>query len=250
MSWSYDAIADVYATDMGQSMPFDDAGCYRAICRAHPGAALELGCGTGRILLELLAAGIDAIGVDRSLPMLRRLRRDAGARGLAPPHVAQMDLRALALHGKFNALLLPYSLITYLTDRELAIGVLRQLRALAAPGGAIVLDAFVPQPVTSFADFRLDYRRAHGAGMLERHKRITAHADGSNRIERRYRVLGADGVQGEQFDTDETIRPYDAAALAGMAAAAGLRVHEWLFDYGTRTAADGARFATAVLHCA
>ena len=25
-TWSYDAIAEVYATDMGQSMPFDGAG--------------------------------------------------------------------------------------------------------------------------------------------------------------------------------------------------------------------------------
>lgn len=247
MSWSYDAIADVYATDMGQSMPFDDVGCYRSICRAQAGAVLELGCGTGRILLELLAADIDAFGADRSLPMLQRLRRDAATRRLAP-RVAQMDLRALALRGTFAAILLPYSLITYLTDRNVAIGMLRELRARLAPGGVIVLDAFVPQPVASFADFRLDYRRAHGAGTLERHKRITANADGTNRIERRYRVFGADGVQPvEQFDTDETIRPYGSAALTEMAVAAGLRVQEWIFDYGTRAGADGARFATALL---
>jgi len=187
MSWSYDAIADVYATDMGQSMPFDDVGCYRAICREQGGSTLELGCGTGRILIELLAAGIDAFGADRSLPMLKRLQRDAAARGLIP-RVLQMDLRALALRNIFDCILLPYSLITYLTDERVATGVLGQLRDLLAPGGVLVLDAFVPRPVQSFAEFRLDYRRAHGSGMLERHKRITAHADGTNRIERRYRL--------------------------------------------------------------
>ncbi len=83
---------------MGQSMPFDDVGWYRDLCLQRGGRTLELGCGTGRILLELLAAGIDAIGADRSLPMLRRLRRDAAERGIEA-RVAQMDLRQLALAG-------------------------------------------------------------------------------------------------------------------------------------------------------
>jgi len=248
MSWSYDAIADVYATDMGQSMPFDDVAFYRSVCLAHERPALELGCGTGRILLELLAAGIDAFGADRSLPMLKRLHRDAAARDLAP-RVLQMDLRELALDGRFGAVLLPYSLITYLTDRGVAAAVLSQLRRLLAPDGVLVLDAFVPQPMTSFSDFRLDYRRAHGSGTLERHKRISANSDGTNRIERRYRVYAADAQQAhEEFHTDETIRPYAMQDLAELADAAGLRVGRWVFDYGMRAGADGARFVSALAH--
>ncbi|TLY48982.1 MAG: class I SAM-dependent methyltransferase, partial [Gammaproteobacteria bacterium] len=76
-SWSYDAIAEIYETDMGQSMPFDDVAFYRSLCLAEGGRVLELGCGTGRILIELMRAGIDAVGADRSLPMLARLHRDA-----------------------------------------------------------------------------------------------------------------------------------------------------------------------------
>src|SRR6185503_154493 len=34
-SFSYDAIAEVYATDMGRSMPFDDVGWYRRQCLAR-----------------------------------------------------------------------------------------------------------------------------------------------------------------------------------------------------------------------
>src|SRR4030095_7404926 len=72
--WPYDLIAQVYATDMGRSMPFDDVGFYRGLCRGARGRVLELGCGTGRILLDLIASGVDAIGVDRSLPMLKQMR--------------------------------------------------------------------------------------------------------------------------------------------------------------------------------
>ena len=243
--WSYDAIADVYATDMGQSMPFDDVGWYRSLCLQHGGPVLELGCGTGRILLELLAAGVDAIGADRSLPMLRRLRKDAVARQLQA-RIVQMDLRAIALAGQFRSILAPYSLITYLIDRAVAIDVLHTLCDLLTADGMLVVDAFVPQPVVSFRDFRLDYRRVHGTGVLERYKRITADADGTNRIERRYRLSATDGGVSEEFVTDETIRPYTPGAILDVCTMAGLGKADWSFDYGTRASAEGARFATGV----
>ncbi len=245
-AWSYDAIAEVYATDMGRSMPFDDVAFYRDLAAAHAGPVLELGCGTGRILIELLAAGVEAFGIDRSLPMLARLCRDAQARGLMP-RVAQSDLRALGVGGHFGTILLPYSLVTYLTEPAQASAVLRELRTRLASGGRIVLDAFVPQPVQGFADFRLDYRRPHADGLLEREKRIAVRADGCNRIERRYRRYAGDGLLCEEFVTDETIRPYTPADLAALAGSAGLGVRSWHWDYGTRRDAVGARFASLVL---
>jgi SAM-dependent methyltransferase len=244
--FSYDAIAEVYATDMGRSMPFDDVAWYRQQCLARGGRALELGCGTGRILLELIAGGVDAIGVDRSLPMLQRLRHDAAERGIGA-RVAQMDLRDLALAADFQTILAPYSLITYLTDPEVAVAVLIRLRSLLAADGRLVIDAFIPQPVESFADFRLDYRRPHGEQMLERHKRITANADGTNRIERRYRLFSADDQLRDEIDTDETIRPYTPSTIAALGEAAGLRVESWAFDYAAISTGANFRFATAVL---
>lgn len=245
-AWSYDAIADVYATDMGRSMPFDDVGWYRGLCLREGGKVLELGCGTGRILIELLRAGVDATGADRSLPMLARLRED-GQRHTLSPRVAQMDITAPALRGLFHVVLMPYSLITYLRSAALAQQTVRTLAALLEPGGCLVLDAFVPQPVTSFADFRRDYRREHEGGFLERHKRITANTDGTNRIERRYILLDENGEATSEFSTDETIRPYRADELAAFGESAGLSVESTSWDYDTRAEAAAARFATVVL---
>lgn len=245
-AWSYDAIADLYATDMGASMPFDDIGWYRALCVARGGRVIELGCGSGRILLELLAAGIDACGVDRSLPMLKRLRVDAAARGLDAT-VAQMDLRALALNARFDVILAPYSLVTYLTASTDVVALLGAARIFLHPHGILVLDAFVPQPVSGYSDFGLDYRRAHGDGMLERHKRIAALADGSNRIERHYRRFDAAGKVCDDFMTDETIRPYAEAVLVQLAESVGF-VHEYTaYDYAKPGDAEHARFASLVL---
>jgi hypothetical protein len=121
------------------------------------------------------------------------------------------------------------------------------MRAMLVRDGRLVIDAFIPRPVESFADFRLDYRRPHGEQMLERHKRITAHADGTNRIERRYRLLAPDGSLRDEFHTDETIRPYSPDSIAALAQAAGLRAERWAFDYGADGDATNSRFATAVL---
>ena len=245
--WSYDLIAEVYATDMGQSMPFDDVAFYRQQCSIAAGRMLELGCGTGRILLPLIRAGFDMYGIDRSLPMLKRLCRDAAALGLAPPPVAQMNLDALALAGPFAVVLAPYSLITYVTDPVAVRRLLREIATLLHSDGTLVLDAFIPQPVVSYADFRLDYRRPHADGALERSKRIEALADGTNHIVRRYRLFGPDGSRGSEFETDERIRPYSPEDLATMANDAGFVVTGWTFDYGGRADARAARFASVAM---
>jgi SAM-dependent methyltransferase len=62
----------------------------RLLYGTAPGRTLELGCGTGRALRPLLAAGVAAFGIDRSLAMLRRAHHVhgvpcAGARGEALP---------------------------------------------------------------------------------------------------------------------------------------------------------------------
>lgn len=238
-AWSYDAIAAVYATDMGQSMPFDDIGYYRALALKATGPVLELGCGSGRILLPLLRAGVAIQGVDRSLPMLRQLRTDGAD---LDPRVAQMDLRALALRGRQRLILAPYSLITYVTRAADVDAVLEQLGALLDTQGALLLDAFIPRPVDSFEDFRRDYLRPHGSGHLERAKRIRQLADGCNRIERRYRLLGADGELQQEFTTLEVIRPYPPEHLRGLLARHGYRISQQDYDYGTAASADNARF--------
>lgn len=242
MSRSYDQIAAVYATDMGQSMPFDDIGWYRQLALAAAGPVLELGCGSGRILLPLLAAGVDIVGVDRSLPMLQQLRRDAG---VLQPRIARMDLNALALRAQFALILAPYSLITYLTTPASVDQLLDALRSLLRADGQLVLDAFIPQPVSSFEDFRRDYLRPHAGGTLERAKRIRALADGCNRIERRYTLRDAAGAETECFTTVDVIRPYAADTLRTALTRQGYRIVRESLDYDTRH--DGTpRFASLI----
>ena len=238
-AWSYDSLASVYATDMGSSMPFDDVGWYLARCRGR--RTLELGCGTGRILLELLAQGVDAIGLDRSLPMLVELRRQASERGLMA-NVAQADFQALAIATCFECILAPYALITYIHDRGALQRLLKQLAERLTEDGQLIIDSFVPQPVTSFREFRDDYRRHHGDGWLQRSKRITALDDGRNRIERRYRLLDTSENLQREWLTCEEIRPYSENEVRELAACAGLRLLDRAEDYGQTPIGQMPRF--------
>jgi SAM-dependent methyltransferase len=216
---SYDQIATVYATDMGQSMAFDDIGYYRELCQRRPGPTLELGCGTGRILLPLLMSGVDIEGVDQSAGMLQQLQQSAQASGLNPKtHLG--SLTDFQVSRAFNTVLCPYSVLTYLTTAAELVLCLQRIKQVLAPQGLLVLDSFIPKDVTPFDDFRLDYRRPHGIAILQREKRIAKQGD-CNQIERRYTLFNADGTTERSWLTCDLIRPYTEAELVQHAAAQG-----------------------------
>lgn len=242
---NYDRIARFYDVDMARNMAFDDVAFYRNLCLQHPGPVLELGCGNGRILLDLLAHGVDIVGVDASAGMLADLQRKAAARGL-PARVARMDMRRLGLRAGFGVVLCPYSLITYVTaDAEVPV-LLRALWSLLRPGGQCVVDAFIPRPRAGAAAFTLDYRRPYAGGTLARWKRISAVGESVNRIERRYVVEDAEGEALDIIEVAEDIRPRTAGELSRQLQDAGFARPALVWDYGATTAAATAQFATLV----
>jgi SAM-dependent methyltransferase len=241
---SYDRIAAVYATDMGQSMAFDDIGYYRALCQQRGGRTLELGCGTGRILLPLMASGIDIAGIDQSPGMLGQLQQDAKALRLQP-EVSLGSLTAFTTP-PCNTILAPYAVVTYLTDAsQLAAFFLAVEQSLIADG-MLVVDTFIPRPVQSFSDFRQDYRRPHQGGILQREKRITVAGD-CNRIERRYTVMDAAGLVEQSWTTLDEIRPWTEAELVNSAIANGFCV---VANHGNYTANRTANDQFVTLHFA
>lgn len=242
LTTNYDRIARFYDVDMARNMPFDDVGFYRALAALAGGRVLELGCGNGRILLELLASGIDATGVDASAGMLSELQRKARDRGLAAP-VARMDIRRLALRPEFHLVLVPYSLITYMTTAAAVDALLAAAHAVLVPGGRLVLDAFIPRPAEAHPEFTLDYRRPFGPHTLARWKRVQP-AGALNRIERRYRVEDAAGHTLEAVDVEEEIRPVAPDALRRHVGAARFEPGREWWDYGTAASEQTAQFFT------
>lgn len=241
---AYDRIAQWYDVDMARNMAFDDVGLYVDLARRCGGRVLEQGCGNGRILLELWQAGVDAMGVDSSGNMLRALCARAHARSLRP-RVAQMDVRALGVAPGHALVLCPYSLVTYLTrDADFARWCAEARRVLA-PGGGLVVDAFIPREIVSGAGFREDYRRPCNGGELMRARRVTPLGGGLNRIERRYELRESGRVV-SAVETAETIRPYAPDALVALLARNGFAAEEAWWDYGAARDAASAQFFTVL----
>ncbi len=240
---SYDSIAHLYDVDMGLSMAFNDVALYKQLAQNANGRVLELGCGNGRILLELLELGIDAIGADCSPRMLSLLRQKAAARGIAP-QVCLMDARALGFTATFSLVLCPYSLITYMTGIDDAERMLAAIRSVLAPGATVVIDAFIPRATVVHADFSLDYRRAHRDGVLTRSKRIAAIAPRINRIERRYELVSAGGQVLESIDTREDVCLYAPEDIVPLLRESGFAIEQQWWDYNAGDRPVAAQFFT------
>jgi SAM-dependent methyltransferase len=240
---NYDRIAHLYDLDMARNMSFDDVAFYARLAQRAHGRVLELGCGNGRILLDLLARGIDVVGVDSSPGMLSQLVQKATTRGLVPK-VCRMDARALAFGERFALVLCPYSLITYMTGALDAARLLAAVRDVLAESSTLIIDAFIPRASPPGAGYRLDYRREHRDKVLTRSKRVAAIAPNINRIERRYELVASDGRLVERIETCEDVREYAPEELVHLLGTSGFTVEQQWWDYGATGGPVGAQFFT------
>jgi SAM-dependent methyltransferase len=118
----YDRVADVYDLYVTSDL---DIGFYVEEATKARGKVLELMCGTGRISVPLLQAGVDLTCVDASAGMLRRLEERLHARNL-DARVVRADVRHLDLgEEEFELALIPFHSFSELVsprDQELALG--------------------------------------------------------------------------------------------------------------------------------
>jgi SAM-dependent methyltransferase len=111
------------------------------------GAVLEVGCGTGRILLPLARAGHEVVGVDTSAQMLARCR--AKLLDEAEPvrdrvRLHHGDARTLALGERFSLIIAPFRVVQHLTSIDDQLGFLHAVASHLEPGGRFIFDVFNP----------------------------------------------------------------------------------------------------------
>jgi ubiquinone/menaquinone biosynthesis C-methylase UbiE len=115
----------------------EDDGFYRELILAYGEPVLDVGCGTGRLLLEYLEVGIDIDGVDISPEMLALCREKASAMGLTPT-LFEQSIVTLSLPRCYRTILAPSSVLQLVVDPLEAQRAMARLYAHLEPGGVLV----------------------------------------------------------------------------------------------------------------
>ncbi len=143
-------IADLYDAeyaDLGIRRGYD-VGFYVECARGSGGRTLELGCGTGRVLVPTAVAGLEITGLDLSAYMLNKCREKL------PAQAADVRRRVRLIQGNmvdfdldetFSLVTIPFRPFQHIVACEEQKSCLRCINRHLAPGGRLVFDVFNPR---------------------------------------------------------------------------------------------------------
>lgn len=126
-----------------------DVRFYRTLLAERGGPVLDLGCGTGRLLVPLLRDGFRVVGVDLSSAMLKRAQaRLAGlpAATRARAALIRADMTQLSFKPRFAAAVIAFHGLQHVTNRRDLARTFRAVASALRPGGWLVFDLFLPAP--------------------------------------------------------------------------------------------------------
>jgi SAM-dependent methyltransferase len=250
---SYDAIPDFGL--LYDSVPLyagrADVGFYVQEAASVRGPVLELGCGTGRILLPLARAGHTVVGLDNSRQMLARCRAKVAAEP-APVRARitlhEQDVRAFNLGGgaTYPLVIAPFRVLQQITTVEDQLAFLTAVARHLAPGGRFVFDVFNPNfAALARADGveredtpeqpLLDGRSFRRAARIARVRWV----DQVSENELIYYVSARPGATPERFVQAFEMRWYLRAELLHLLARTGFRIREMYGDLARAPLVDG-----------
>lgn len=167
---------------------------------------LEVGCGTGRVLIPTARAGIEIVGLDLSRHMLdacRRKLRLEPADVQARVRLLEADMRGFDLGAEFSLVTVPFRPFQHLLTVDDQLACLRTIRRHLTRGGALILDLFNPWlealvqqvPGAEWGD-EPEFTMPDGSRVVRRHKTIAVNRfEQVNRFELIYQVTRSDGRQ-------------------------------------------------------
>lgn len=230
---------------------FGDTEFYRRLIREDGRPALELGCGTGRLLLPLIGAGLQVHGLDPSPEMLAICRRKAEKQGVSPV-LHEQAMQDLQLEYRYGVIFCAVGSFALLSDAGDVDRTLRAcLRHLSA-GGQLVL-ALQDSSRSSASDegeeggWCLRRRFTDSDGRIWRAlERITSRADDPVIVsEWRYEVSDGSEILAEQRHGSK-LRRWTAGELGARMREAGFDHVRLLKPYTNRSAEPMARDFVAV----
>ncbi len=136
----YETIARFYDAENAEMV--DDLALYSLLAEDTGGPVLDVGCGTGRVMLHLAQEGLQVVGVEHSDAMLARGRRKLEIMSDLKPLVTfvQGDALKAELPCSFKLILVPYNTFMHFSEQAEQLAALRHFRSLLDDDGLLVLD--------------------------------------------------------------------------------------------------------------
>lgn len=140
---AYAAFYDYYATGLE-----GDVGFYVEEAQKAGSPALELGCGTGRILIPVAEAGVTIVGLDRAPSMLSIARQrisQLSAETRRRIELVEGNMRDLSLGRRFKLVMIPYRAFLHLLTPKDQRQALARIREHLSDDGRLVFNVFDPR---------------------------------------------------------------------------------------------------------
>lgn len=131
-------MAELWDFFRGDTSTWSDRFFYREAIQRYGQPVLDVGCGTGRLLLDFMGDGVDIDGVDNSPEMLALCRQKAQQLGLEP-RLYQQQMEELNLPRRYQTILVPSSSFQLVLEPEVVTKAMERFFAHLQPGGVLIM---------------------------------------------------------------------------------------------------------------
>lgn len=182
-----------------------DIDFYHQCCVAASGPILELGCGTGRILLPAAESGCHITGLDISEHMLAQCRRKLEQKSQSVQErirLVQRNMTEFDLAEAFSLVVVPFRAFLHILTVDDQLACLRSINRHLPIGGQLILDVFQvnlkmitnPRATEESEDFA-EYELPDGRRLRRTSRFVTFHpAEQINEVEMIYYLTNLDGT--------------------------------------------------------
>jgi SAM-dependent methyltransferase len=236
-------MAELWDFFRGDTSTWSDRFFYQEAIQRYGQPVLDVGCGTGRLLLDFMADGIDIDGVDNSPEMLALCRQKAQQLGLEP-RLYQQQMETLELPRRYQTILVPSSSFQLVLEPEAATKALERFFAHLQPGGVLVMPFMIlwHEGILELTDWDLREKvRPEDGALVRRWSRVRF--DTENQLEHtedRYEIsLNGEVLANEHHQRSPATRWYTQAQAEHLYQDAGFTDIQIFSDFTFEPAQEG-----------